>query len=139
MDILLVEDNAGDVRLIQEAFQEAQMRTTLHLAADGERALAFLRQEPGYEAATRPDLILLDLNLPRMDGTEVLAQIKADPHLKRIPVVVLTTSQAREDILKSYDLHANCYITKPADLSQFLQVVAVVEQFWFETVQLPPD
>ena len=137
IEILLVEDNPGDVRLTQEAFKENKMLNHLSVVWDGEEALAFLRQEGEYAAATRPDLILLDLNLPKKDGREVLAEIKADEHLKRIPVVVLTTSSAEQDILKSYDLHANCYITKPVDLEQFIIIVRSIEDFWLTIAKLP--
>ena len=137
IEILLVEDNPGDVRLTVEALKEGKLRNRMNVVEDGEKALAYLRREAGYEDAARPDLVLLDLNLPRKDGREVLADMKADPDLKRIPVVVLTTSKAEEDILKSYDLHANCYITKPVDLDQFIGVVKSIESFWFSVVSLP--
>ncbi len=137
IEILLVEDNPGDVRLTQEALREGKIRNSLHVAEDGEAAMAFVRQEGEYADMPRPDLILLDLNLPRMDGREVLAQIKADPELKRIPVVVLTTSRAEEDVLKVYNLNANCYITKPVDFEQFIKVVSAVEDFWLTIVRLP--
>ncbi|HLI27394.1 MAG TPA: response regulator [Chloroflexota bacterium] len=137
VEILLVEDNPGDVRLTVEALREARVANRLSVAADGQEALAFLRREGRYADAPRPDLILLDLNLPRKDGREVLAEIKADPVLRRIPVVVLTTSSAEQDILRSYDLHANCYITKPVDLEAFLTVVRAVEYFWLRIVALP--
>lgn len=139
VEILLVEDNPGDVRLTQESFKESKVRNTLHVVRDGVEALAFLRGGGEYADAPRPDLILLDLNLPKKDGREVLAEIKEDPDLKRIPVVVLTISKAEEDILKSYNLHANCYITKPVDLEQFYKIVKAVEEFWFTIVKLPPD
>jgi two-component system, chemotaxis family, response regulator Rcp1 len=139
IDILLVEDNPGDARLTKEAFRESKLRNNLHVCADGLEALDFLRERGKYAGAARPDLILLDLNLPKKDGREVLADIKADPKLKSIPVVVLTTSQAEQDILKSYDLHANCYICKPVDLAQFVHVVNNIKDFWFEIVKLPPD
>ena len=135
--ILLVEDNPGDVLLTEEALQEGKVCNDLYVAEDGMEAIAFLRREGKYEDMPRPDVILLDLNLPRMDGREVLAEIKADPDLKRIPVVILTTSSADEDILKSYDLHANCYITKPVDLDQFIEVVKSVKHFWFTIVKMP--
>ena len=137
IEILLVEDNPGDVRLTAEALKEGKVRNNMHVVGDGEKALAYLRREGGYEDAVRPDLVLLDLNLPRKDGREVLADMKADDDLKRIPVVVLTTSKAEEDILKTYDLHANCYITKPVDLDQFLRVVQSIESFWLSLVRLP--
>ena len=138
IEILLVEDNPGDVRLTQEAFKEGKLTNRLHVVTDGADALAFLHREGGYAQAVRPDLILLDLNLPKKDGRQVLAELKADAHLKRIPVVVLTTSQAEADILKAYDLHANCYITKPVDLDQFLVVINSIEEFWLALVKLPP-
>ncbi|HKI55801.1 MAG TPA: response regulator [Trueperaceae bacterium] len=137
VDILLVEDSPGDVRLTREALAEGKLKNRLHVAEDGEQALAFLRRDGGYAEAPRPDLILLDLNLPRVDGREVLAQIKADHDLKRIPVVVLTTSSADEDVLRVYDLAANCYITKPVDLDQFMRVVRSIEEFWLTVVRLP--
>ncbi len=139
VDILLVEDNPGDVRLTREALKEGKVLNTLSVAADGVEALAFLRREGCHAAAPRPDIILLDLNLPRMDGRELLAVIKADADLRRIPVVILTTSAAEQDILKSYNLHANCFITKPVDLEQFIAVVRSVEDFWFTIVRLPPN
>jgi len=135
--ILLVEDNPGDARLTIETMKSAKVRNTLHVARDGIEAMAFLRQEAGFANAVRPDLILLDLNLPKKDGREMLADLKADPILRRIPVVVLTTSQAEEDIVRSYDLHANCYITKPIDLNQFIVVVKSIENFWLTIVSLP--
>lgn len=137
VEILLVEDNPGDVRLTIEAFKDAKVRNNLTIAADGIEALAILKKAEPYANAAKPDLILLDLNLPLKDGREVLAEIKADEVLKRIPVVVLTTSHADEDILKSYQLNANCYITKPVDLDQFLKVVKSIESFWLEVVILP--
>ncbi len=138
IEILLVEDSPADVRLTIEALKEAKVRNHLHVVRDGEEALAFLRHEPPH-ASVRPDLILLDLNLPRKDGREVLAEIKADQSLALIPVVVLTTSQADEDILRSYQLHANCYITKPVDLEQFIRVIKSIQDFWLEIVRLPPS
>jgi len=137
IEILLVEDNPGDVRLTMEALKEGKLRNNMNVVGDGEVALSYLRREAGYEDAVRPDLVLLDLNLPRKDGREVLADMKADPNLRRIPVVVLTTSEAEEDILKTYNLHANCYITKPVDLDQFINVVRSIESFWFSVVTLP--
>jgi two-component system, chemotaxis family, response regulator Rcp1 len=137
IDILLVEDNPGDVRLTQEALREGKVRNRLSIARDGVEALRFLRREGEYADAPRPDVILLDLNLPKKDGREVLAEIKADDSLKRIPVVVLTTSSSEQDILRTYDLHANCYITKPVDLDQFIEVVKGVEDFWLTIVKLP--
>jgi CheY-like chemotaxis protein len=139
IDILLVEDNPGDVRLTREALKEGKVLNTIHVAGDGIEALEFLRHEGKYAKTIHPDIILLDLNLPRMDGRELLAKIKSDPKLRRIPVVILTTSKAEEDIIKSYDLHANCYITKPVDLHQFITVVKSIEEFWFTIVKLPPD
>lgn len=139
IEILLVEDNPGDVRLTQEAFRENKIRNKLSVVNDGEQALAFLRRQGDYANVARPGLILLDLNLPRVDGREVLAQIKSDPELRHIPVVILTTSQAEEDIVKSYALHANCYITKPVDLKRFMQVVKEVEHFWLSVVNLPKE
>ena len=137
IEILMVEDNPGDVRLTIEGLREGKVRNNLHVAKDGVEALAFLRHEAGYEDAVRPDLILLDLNLPRMDGRQVLSEIKADPQLKTIPVVVLTTSRAEQDVLHSYQLQANCYITKPVDLEQFITVVRSIEDFWLTIVTLP--
>lgn len=138
IDILLVEDNQGDADLAREALEDSKLHNTLNVVGDGEAAMAFLRKQGQYAAALRPDLILLDLNLPKKDGREVLAEIKADVGLKRIPVVILTTSRAEEDILRSYNLHANCYITKPIDLTQFLRVVKSIEDFWLSIVVLPP-
>ncbi|MBI3979821.1 MAG: response regulator [Chloroflexi bacterium] len=137
IEILLVEDNPGDVRLTVEALKEGKVLSNLHVVEDGQAALAYLRQEGKYAGAARPDVILLDLNLPRMDGREVLALIKADERLRAIPVVILTTSKAEEDILRSYHLHANCYITKPVDFEQFIGVVRSIESFWFTIVKLP--
>lgn len=136
--ILLVEDNPGDVRLTREAFKEGKVLNKLRVAKDGVEAMAFLRREGEYADAPRPDLILLDLNLPKKDGREVLADIKAHDDLRRIPVVILTTSKDEEDVLKTYDLHANCFITKPVDLQQFIDVVKSIEQFWLTVVKLPP-
>ena len=136
VEVLLVEDNPGDVRLTLEALKDGKVNKHLSVVEDGVEALAFLRREGKYADASRPDLILLDLNLPKKDGREVLAEIKTDEDLKRIPVVVLTTSKAEEDILKTYNLHANCYITKPVDFDQFV-VVRLVEDFWFTIVKLP--
>jgi two-component system, chemotaxis family, response regulator Rcp1 len=138
VEILLVEDNPGDVRLTREALKEGKVRNNLHVATDGVDALAFLRREGKFEGATRPDLILLDLNLPRKDGREVLEEIKREPELRAIPVVILTSSQAEQDIVRAYDLHANCFITKPVDLDQFITVVRSIEEFWFAIVKLPP-
>ena len=134
----MVEDNPGDVRLTVEALKEGKVANHLHTVEDGEEALKFLRRQAEYANATRPDLILLDLNLPKKNGREVLAEIKADPELRRIPVVILTVSKAEQDIVKSYDLHANCYINKPVDLEQFLTVVQSIENFWLTVVMLPP-
>ena len=138
INILLVEDNPGDSDLAREALESSKMNNNLQVVDDGEKAMAFLRQEGSYADAPRPDLILLDLNLPKKDGRQVLAEIKSDEHLKRIPVVILTTSRAEEDVLKTYNLHANCYITKPIDLNQFLHVVKSIEDFWLSIVVLPP-
>jgi chemotaxis family two-component system response regulator Rcp1 len=138
IDILLVEDNPGDVRLTIEALKEDKLQNNLHVVRDGIEAMDFLHQEGEYANMPRPDLILLDLNLPKKDGCEVLEEIKADERLKRIPVVILTTSQAEEDILRTYGLHANCYITKPVNLEQFTKVVRSIEQFWLTIVRLPP-
>ena len=137
IEILLVEDNPGDVRLTVEGLKESKMRNNLHVARDGVEAMEFLRRTGRYGGAVRPDLILLDLNLPRMDGREVLAEVKSDAKLKTIPVVVLTTSRAEQDVLRSYELQANCYITKPVDLEQFIAVVRSIEDFWFTIVTLP--
>lgn len=137
IQVLLVEDNPGDVRLTKEALKEGKLLNQLTVVGDGVEALSFLRKEGMYADAPQPELILLDLNLPKKDGREVLAEIKADPNLRRIPVVVLTTSSSEEDILKIYDLHANCYITKPVDLEQFMGVVKSIEDFWVSVVKLP--
>lgn len=137
VEILLVEDNPGDVRLTKEALKENKLRNRLSVVEDGVEAVAFLHQVDKYAHAPRPDLILLDLNLPRKDGREVLAEIKEDPNLKCIPVIILTTSKAEEDIIKSYNLHANCYITKPVELEQFITVVKSIEDFWLTIVKLP--
>ena len=137
VDILLVEDNAGDVRLTQEVLRDSKVRNNLIVASNGEEALACLRKQGKFKDTIRPDLILLDLNLPKKDGREVLAEIKDDADLKRIPVVILTTSKAEEDILRTYNLHANCYVTKPVDLEQFVKVVKSLEDFWLAIVKLP--
>ena len=137
VEILLVEDNAADVRLTKEALAEGKVFNNLHWAKDGIEALEFLHKKGKHKGAPKPDIILLDLNLPKKDGREVLQEIKADDKLKRIPVVVLTTSQAEEDILRSYNLHANCYVTKPVDLDQFMGVVRRIEDFWLTVVKLP--
>ncbi len=139
IEILLVEDNPGDVRLTREALRDGKMKNNLHVAMDGVEALAFLRREGRHTAAPRPDVILLDLNLPKKNGREVLAEVKSDPELMRIPVVVLTTSADEHDVLKAYEYHANCYITKPVDLEKFLDVVRSIEDFWFTIVRLPSD
>ena len=137
IEILLVEDNPGDVRLTKEALKDARVINNLHVAGDGIEALDFLKRLEKHRNAIRPDLILLDLNLPKKDGREVLSEIKADPGLRQIPVVILTTSKAEEDILKTYDLHANCYITKPVDLEKFIEVISAIEDFWLSIVKLP--
>ena len=137
INILLVEDNPGDIRLTEEAFREGKIRNKLFVVEDGMEAISFLKCEGKYSSAPRPDLILLDLNMPKMDGRQVLSEIKSDENLKRIPVVILTTSKAEEDILKTYDHHANCYITKPVDMEQFIHVVHYIEDFWFTIVRLP--
>ncbi len=139
IEILLVEDNPGDARLALEVFQDAKVRNTLHRVDNGQEAMDFLRKEGKHAQMARPDLILLDLNLPGKDGREVLAEIKEDPDLKRIPVVILTVSKDEEDVLKTYNLHANCFITKPIDLNQFIKVVKSIEDFWLTVVKLPPD
>ena len=139
IEVLLVEDNPGDVRLTREALRDGKVQNNLSVVPDGVEALAFLRRQGKYAAAPRPDLILLDLNLPKKDGREVLEDIKADPALQRIPVVVLTSSEAERDIAQAYALHANCYITKPVDLDQFITVVRSIEDFWFTIVKLPPE
>lgn len=138
VEILLVEDNQPDVELTQEALEENKVRNNLHVVADGEMAMDFLYRRGDFAGVPRPDLILLDLNLPRKDGREVLAEVKADADLKTIPVVILTTSQAEEDILKSYQLQANCYVTKPVKLSEFVKVVQSIDNFWLSIVELPP-
>jgi chemotaxis family two-component system response regulator Rcp1 len=139
IEILLVEDNPGDVRLTEEALREGKVKNRLHVARDGVEAIDFLRRRGKFAGVSRPDLVLLDLNLPRMDGREVLAEIKNDPELKTLPVVVLTTSTAEADILKTYTLHANCYIQKPVDLDQFVSVVRSIDDFWLTVVRLPKD
>ena len=137
VDILLVEDNPGDIRLTQEILKDSKIHNNLNVVMDGVEAMAYLRKEGKYKDAVRPDIILLDLNLPKKNGKEVLAEVKSEPELKRIPVVVLTTSIAEQDILKTYDLYANCYITKPIDLDQFITVVKLIEDFWLTIVKLP--
>jgi len=138
IEILLVEDNPGDARLAREAFQDAKVRNTLHWVDNGQEAMDFLRKEGKHARVPRPDLILLDLNLPGKDGREVLAEIKEDADLKRIPVVILTVSKDEEDVMKTYNFHANCFITKPLDLNQFIKVVKSIEDFWLTVVKLPP-
>jgi len=135
--ILLVEDNPGDARLAEEALKESKVRNNLHHVADGVEAMRFLRRQDEYAGVSPPDLILLDLNLPRKDGREVLAEVKEDPNLRSVPVVVLTTSEAERDLVKSYDLHANAYVVKPIDLERFIEIVQAIEHFWFSVVKLP--
>jgi CheY-like chemotaxis protein len=139
VEILLVEDNPGDERLTREALKEGKVYSNLHWVKDGVEAMAFLRREGKYADVPRPDIILLDLNLPKKDGREVLQDIKNDETLKRIPVVVLTTSKAEEDVLRTYNLHANCYVTKPVDLEKFIVVVKSIDVFWLTVVTLPPN
>lgn len=139
IEILLVEDNPADVRLMQEGLKDAKLYNSINVVYDGVEALAFLRKEGDYANSPRPDLILLDLNLPRKDGREVLQEIKSDKQLRQIPVVVLTCSEAEEDIIKAYNSHANCYVTKPADFDQFVKVVKSIEDFWFTIVRLPAE
>ena len=139
IEILLVEDNPGDVRLTKEALKEGKVYSNLHTVKDGVEAMEFLRRQGKYKDAPRPDIILLDLNLPRKDGREVLEEIKSDELLKRSPVVVLTTSKAEEDVLRTYNLHANCYVTKPVDLEKFMVVVKSIDVFWLTVVTLPPN
>ena len=139
IDILLVEDNPGDERLTREALKEGKVYSNLYWAKDGVEAMAFLRRQGKYAGAARPDIVLLDLNLPKKDGREVLLEIKTDEDLKRIPVVVLTTSKAEEDVLRTYNLHANCYVTKPVDLEKFIVVVRSIDVFWLTVVTLPPN
>ncbi|MGA8203076.1 MAG: response regulator [Woeseiaceae bacterium] len=136
-EILLVDDNPADVRLVREALYESRLRNELHVVGDGEEALAFLRQEAGFADAPRPDLVLLDLNLPKKNGREVLAEMKSDKMLKDIPVVILTTSNSDRDVLESYDLCANCYVRKPVQFQAFVEVVQSIENFWFKIVTLP--
>ncbi|OEU41202.1 response regulator [Methanosarcina sp. Ant1] len=137
IEIFIVEDNEGDVGLIEEVFEEAKIKSDIHVAEDGEEAMLYLRGEGKFSGFPRPDLILLDLNLPKKDGREVLREIKEDNNLKNIPVVVLTTSRAEKDILRSYELHANAYVTKPLDFDQLIKVVKSIENFWLEIVNLP--
>ncbi len=139
IEILLVEDNPGDVRLTREALKEGKVYSNLHHVKDGVEAMEFLRRQGRYSSVPRPDIILLDLNLPKKDGREVLQEIKTDDSLKRIPVVVLTTSKAEEDVLRTYNLHANCYVTKPVDLEKFMVVVKTIDVFWLTVVTLPPN
>ena len=139
IEILLVEDNPGDVRLTREALKEGKVYSNLHTVKDGVEAMDFLRHQGKFKDVPRPDIILLDLNLPRKDGREVLEEIKSDDELKRIPVVVLTTSKAEEDVLRTYNLHANCYVTKPVDLEKFMVVVKSIDVFWLTVVTLPPN
>ena len=139
IEVLLIEDSPGDVRLTREAFKDAKVHINLHVASDGAKAMAFLKREGEYASALRPDMILLDLNLPKKDGREVLEEIKDNPTLKTIPVVVLTTSSSEADILRSYQLHANCYITKPVGLEGFLTVVKSIDNFWLSVVRLPRE
>jgi CheY-like chemotaxis protein len=137
VEILLVEDDPGDTLITREALEQSKLANNLHCVVNGEEAMAFVRRQGPYADAPRPDLVLLDLNLPRRDGREVLADIKTDPDLRRIPVVVLTTSQAEEDVLRSYDLHANAYVTKPVDFDRFVEVVHQIDEFYFAVVRLP--
>lgn len=139
IEILMVEDSDGDIRLTKEALKEGKLKNNFHVAQDGLEALAFLHKEGKHINAPRPDLIFLDLNLPKKSGREVLMEIKEDPDLRRIPVVILTTSSSEQDIIKSYNLHANCYITKPVDLDRFIDVVKQIEGFWFNIVKLPQE
>jgi len=139
VEILLIEDNPGDVRLTKEALKEGKLINNLHVSEDGVEALAYLKKIGNFKNEPTPDLILLDLNLPKKDGRELLAEIKEDKHFKHIPVVVLTTSKAEADIIKSYESHANCYITKPVDMNQFIKIVQSIEFFWFSIVKLPPN
>jgi len=138
VEFLLVEDNPADVRLTREALKDSKLLNNLHVVCDGDEAMAFLKRRPPHQNAPRPDVILLDLNLPGKDGREVLAEIKSDPDLQMIPVVVITSSEAERDIIMSYRLNANCYVTKPVDFEQFMQVVKSIECFWLSIVHLPP-
>lgn len=137
VEFLLAEDNPGDVRLTREALRESKISNNLNVVPDGVEAMAFLRREGQYADAPRPDVILLDLNLPKKDGREVLAEVKVDPNLRLIPVVIITSSEAEQDVLKTYELHANCYVTKPVDLEQFIKVIQSIETFWLTIVTLP--
>uniref|UniRef100_UPI000BBC71B2 response regulator n=1 Tax=Calothrix sp. NIES-2100 TaxID=1954172 RepID=UPI000BBC71B2 len=139
IEVLLVEDNPGDAQLTRIALEDSKISVNLNVVEDGVEAMAFLRKQDKYAKVPHPDIVLLDLNLPKKDGREVLAEIKGDANLKRIPVVVLTTSQAEEDILKAYNLAANCYITKPVDFDQFVKIIRSIENFWFAIVKLPPE
>jgi CheY-like chemotaxis protein len=139
IQVLLVEDNPGDAQLTRIALEDSKISVHLNVVEDGVEAMAFLRKQEKYAKVPHPDIVLLDLNLPKKDGREVLAEIKGDEHLRRIPVVVLTTSQAEEDILKAYNLAANCYITKPVDFDQFVKIIRSIENFWFAIVKLPPE
>ncbi|WKN40417.1 response regulator [Tunicatimonas pelagia] len=138
IEVLLVEDSEADAALVEESLEDSKLKVNLHIVQDGVEAVNFLNKQGDYQDVDTPDIIILDLNLPRKDGREVLEEIKGDEHLKRIPVVVLTTSSAEEDIYRSYKLHANCYITKPLDFDQFSRIVASIEDFWFTIVKLPP-
>ncbi|MEZ0238084.1 MAG: response regulator [Methylophilaceae bacterium] len=137
VEFLLAEDNPGDVRLTKEALRESKISNNLNVVPDGVEAMAFLRRTGNYANAPRPDVILLDLNLPKKDGREVLAEVKADPNLRLIPVVIITSSEAEQDVLRTYELHANCYVTKPVDLEQFIKVIQSIETFWLTIVTLP--
>ena len=139
VDILLVDDNPGDVRLTLEAFKDAHVHNRIHVARDGVEAMAFLRREAPFVAAPRPDIVLLDLNMPRKDGRQVLSEIKQDPELQQIPVIILTTSEASDDVRGTYALHANCFITKPVEFGQFIDVMATLESFWLSIVKLPDE
>ena len=139
INILLVEDNPGDIRLAQEIFKDGKVQKELHVVEDGVEAMAFLKKEGKYADSPRPDLILLDLNLPRKDGREVLDELKSDESLRRIPVIILTTSKSEEDVIKTYNMHANCFITKPVDIVQFLDMAEAIEEFWFNIVSLPRE
>lgn len=139
IEILLVEDSPGDIRLTRETLRDAKVANRLHVVTDGVEAMLFLNKRGAHENAPSPDLVLLDLNLPRKDGLEVLAEMKSDPVLRRIPVVVLTTSQAEQDVVRSYNLHANCFVSKPVDLDQFARIVQSIENFWFTVVRLPRE
>lgn len=139
LEVLLVEDSPADARLTEEAFRDGKIRNRLHIVTDGVEAMAYLRKEAPYENVARPDLVLLDLNLPRMDGREVLREIKSDANLHTIPVVILTTSEAEADVAAAYEYRANCYIQKPVDLPRFFEIVAMIEDFWLTVVKLPPN